>query len=435
MAAPVALINELPPELLPHVVSFCDYGESNCKRLLQLSCVCKHWRDILLAYPQFWTKLECLISTRLKNEPNSNVPPLIDHMERWFGRAGDLPRDLTLSFEYAGRKTFLLYEYLTKVSQWENLSFTLTVEGASNWNWLEGLLDAASAQSSPCWPNLKSFEIEAPATRYDTGRFTLPLQKVAPGLEVLKINVAELRLSIFELFKDSFSWTVLKHLDFNGLLNESPLPFLLHVLESAPNLEILKFIDRLSVTPTPKIRATAKLPILHTKLQHLALQDNPSSMVFLHNIRTPSLLSLDIARSYCPGPMGTPVPPGTPLTDTITSLVSSSSCTIKELRLKWTPLSDHDLFTLLKSVRSLEYIYLDEAACFWPAKPDTFFEKLKAAWVEEGQQVLPHLKTFSYNEGIRCRIVRKDDSDFDDFKRDPTQWWAGKKHRKNRQRD
>ncbi|KAF5331702.1 hypothetical protein D9611_007544 [Ephemerocybe angulata] len=415
-------INELPPEILAHIFGFCDCKASNCKRLLQLATVCKHWHEVLMAYPQFWTTLECTIPTKLKNEPHTVVPALVSHLQQWFERAGDLPRSLTLSFEVAARKTGLLYDFLVGSPKWESLAFNLALEGASNWVWLEGLIAAAEKYGEPCWPELVALEIDAPAVRYHAGRFSLPLMTIAPNLKQLKVTIAELQASIFTIF-EGFSWSTLTHLEFSGALGEESLTFYLHILSHAPRLEGLKVLDQQSDMSPASALPTIRLPVIHPTLRYLGLHDSPNTMTLLRSICVPSLKCLEISRSYCPSPQNViQPPPTTPLTDAIRILVSASQCEIKDLRLKWTPLTDGDLYGVMTVVPSVEYVELDEAACFWPATLEAFFGRMQQA-NEEGHPILPQMRRFSYNEGYMCRLVREGTPAFHLFREAPLEWW------------
>ncbi|KAJ2932488.1 hypothetical protein H1R20_g4633, partial [Candolleomyces eurysporus] len=369
-------ISSFPPEILAHTVSFSDYEKDNCKGLLQLASVCRHWHDVLFACPRFWTTLECSISTKLKNEPHTIVPQLIAHLERWFGRAGDLPWTLTLSFDVAPRKTALLNDYLVRNPRWKNLTFTLDIKGATNWPWLEGLI--ASAEESyatnngrGCWPELETLEIDSPDVRYGPDRLTLPLKFIAPNLRQFKITIKDLTTPVCTVFKD-FPSASLTVFEFAGALGMETLSFYLHLLMHAPNLESMRVLDEQDdFSPVSPLPTDISLPVVHHKLQHLALHDSPNAMNFLKSIRLPSLHSFDLARSYCPGGIAPPLF-STPVTDAVRDLVSTSKCEIRRLKLKWTPLFVEDLVSVVTSHPAVEILELDEPACFW-SLPEAFF--------------------------------------------------------------
>ncbi|KAJ2918260.1 hypothetical protein MD484_g2181, partial [Candolleomyces efflorescens] len=420
-------INDFPPEILAHTFSFSDCQKDNCKRLLQLASVCRHWHDVLFAYPGFWTTLECSISTKLKNEPHLIVPQFIAHLERWFSRAGDLPWTLALSFNVAPRKTPLLNDHLVRIPRWKNLMFALNIEGASNWIWLEGLI--ASAKESfatnnecPCWPKLETLEIYAPGARYGPDRFALPLRSIAPNLRQLKITINGLTASIFTVFED-FSWANLTVFEFAGALGSETLRFYLHLLTQAQNLESMKVLDQQhDFTPVSPLPFHIRLPVVHHKLQHLSLHESPNALTFLRNVCLPSLHSFDLARFYLPDSI-TPPPPSTPVTDAVKALVLMSRCKIRTLRLRWTPLLVQDLFNVVTCHPTVEVLELDEPACAWSG-PEVFFNALETA--ENWRDDLPKLTRFTYIRGFRTHSAQVGEEGFDLLRRAPLRWWKSR---------
>ena len=418
-------INEIPPEILAQILQLTDYEALSHSRIFHLASVCKRWKEVVFTSPHFWTTLECTISDRLKNGPESTVPALLERFERWFARAGDMPWSLCLSFNTASRKTSQLYQYIIGIPRWRSLSFTLNLTGASNWNWFEGLVAAAQASGkangdTPCWPQLETLEIEAPGVRYSDGRLALPLQSIAPNLRNLKVTVAELGGPIFNAF-EGFPWTNLVHFEFAGLVGVESLDFYLRLLSQAPNLRTLKALDNQNdfSAMLPLSSVTVPIPLTHINLRHLALHDSPNVLLFLKSVKLPSLVSIDLSRAYDPQDIAFP-PHSTPISDAIRALVLASNCRIKVLRLKWTPIFEQDLYLLLTAIPTVEDIELDETACFL-TQPSVFFERLEST--KAPSVLLPNLQRFSFNQGYRCRLVEVGDAEFETFMERPLVWW------------
>ena len=412
-------INRFPPEILAHILRHCDCQAFNCSRMLQMACVCRHWHDVLFSHPEFWTTMECTISTKFQNKPDPVVPTLVSNLQRWFQRAGNLPLNLTLSFKIAAGKIALLYDYLIGVAQWRSLTFIIEISGASNWRWLEGLISTAQGRGQACWPQLETLEIDAPV-RYTTGRFALPLEDVAPKIQHLRVSIEELQFSLSSVFQ-RFPWAHITHFEFSGTTGDASLPFYLHLLSWAPNLVSLKALDWPSdltapVTVPPSITA----PVFHHALRHVSLHHSPSGSQFLTTVRLPSLRVLELCR-----PTPTPLPIEIPgLSDGISKLRSTSRCEIEALHLKWTPLSEQDLVDVLTVVGpSVEYVDLDEAASSYPNVPDSFFALLQENRNPSWRETIPRLKHFSYNEGYRCGVIGIGDDGYETFRDAPLDWW------------
>ncbi|KAF6760323.1 hypothetical protein DFP72DRAFT_1042856 [Ephemerocybe angulata] len=224
-------INQLPTEILARIFTLSDYERENNIGLLVLARVCKIWHDILFFFPHFWTHLAVTVDAKLEND-GSNLPR---HFDRWYGRAGDMPRSLIFIFNKAPTQTRALYDYLTS-ARWRNLTFKLDVGGCLNFGWLDGLIVQATRTSQlrnnttvvPCWPDLLSLEILTPTTVY-TARLSLPLKTIAPQPPPPQNTFADLT---------TFSW--------EGLFptESESTSFVESLLRSAPKLEVLRFHDR-----------------------------------------------------------------------------------------------------------------------------------------------------------------------------------------------
>ncbi|KAJ3502836.1 hypothetical protein NMY22_g18451 [Coprinellus aureogranulatus] len=470
-------INELPSEVLAHIFSACDYEKDNCAVLLDLACVCKQWRDVIWAFPRFWTSQLLSVPMKLKNDGPDGVllPKLCNHLEKWYGRAGDVPRDLSLSFKKAGSKTHVLYKYFTGGTRWRALSFSFELEGASNWGWLEGLICAAhntskipspqTGEPQPCWPDLTHLELLTPFIRYDPGRLDLPLEHIAPNLTHLKVHVCELRTSVFSIFASSpNAFANLTTFDWKGALGTESLAFYVHLLSTAPKLEVFRALDEqhdFDVAKSLPEQYAKVVPLRHEVLREVVMHWSPNAGVLLKSVALPKLQTLDLARSYDPSHIARPSDDETPLANAVKALVLHSTkaaaetgvdFALKSLKLSRNPLVLKDLWEVVMAVKdTVEELVLDRAACWWDNLDDLFVRlddlvkgngDAEASATQEREAApqlagnendmdlrhfFPHLKVFTivpkpYLE-LTFTATRMEEDEFATFTSSPLSWW------------
>lgn len=470
-------INELPSEVLAHLFSICNYEKDNCTVLLELALVCKHWHDVLWAFPRFWTSQSLTVPMKLKNSgPHAALlPRLCNHLERWYGRAGDVPRELSLSLEKANTKTAVLYKYFTNGTRWKTLSFSSSLDGASNWSWLEGLFtvanytslvpDPKTGEPKPCWPDLERLEIVSSLFRYDPGHLVLPLDNIAPNLTHLKIHICQLRASVFSIFASSPNpFANLTTFDFQGELGTESLGFYVHLLSTAPKLEILRALDGQHDFDVARAlpKQYAKLvPVRHDALREVIMHWSPNVAVLLKSIALPGLKTLDLSRSYDPGNIARPSKDETPVAHAVQALILNStnaamemgtSFALKRLSMEKAPLVVADQYEVVVAVREMvEELVLDRSACWWnePGELYARLDKLangesvdvkggpdidgaegdarEAKKTEPLLDLFPNLKTFittpSGYHTLSFTVSRSDLEEYNTFKASPLAWW------------
>lgn len=391
-------INQFPSEILAHIFSVCEFEKDNCAVLLDLACVCKHWHGILWSFPRFWTSHSLSVPMKLKNDGPHGVllPKLCNHLERWCGRAGDVPRDLSLSFEQASSRTLALYNYFTGGTRWKTLSLSFNLVGASNWTWLEGLISAAhrvsqipsprTGEPKSCWPDLTRLEIVTPTVVYSPEHLDLPLEHIAPNLTHLKIHISELRTSVFSVFASSpNAFANLTTFDWKGGLGTESLAFYMHLLSTAPKLEVLRSYDQqhdFDETRALPEKYAKLVPLRHEVLREVCIHWSPNAAVLLKSVALPRLKTLDLARVYDPSHIASPPDNGTPVADAVKALMLNSTKATTEmgttfaltkLRLEKNPLVEKDLYEVVMAVRdTVKELILHRAACWWHTPADFF---------------------------------------------------------------
>lgn len=459
-------INQFPNEILVHVFSKSDYEKDNCSALLSLACVCKHWRDILWSSPRFWTSQSCSIPVKLKNDgPNSSMlRKLSDHFERWYGRAGNVPRELTLSLEKACRKTPILYAYFAGGTRWKTLSFSFGAE--SNWPWLEGLI---SNSHKPYWPDLTTLEIIAPSSTLTSKCLELPLEYTAPNLTHLKILIFEIgfQTSITSIFGASPNPCAnLTTFDFEGALSagrhpeSQSLSLCMHLLLTAPRLEVLRMLDGqgLSADVAMPEQYSRLVPLKHEALRELKLHWNKHTSTLLRNIALPRLEMLDLADHWVEYDAWTAgeefrLPS---LTNALEALVVNStkaatsmgaSFGLKRLILESILLGAEDRYGTVMVVREMvEELSLDCSPCAWH-EPVEFFDRLdrwasshignenegageakRTELAAEPFDLFPNISIFTAVTNRKSRVSftvsREDQVTHTDFKASPLAWWG-----------
>jgi hypothetical protein len=305
------MINDLPPELAAQIFDLLtfdpsQFGSANHREVIvTLATVCWYWHEVLLAHPQFWSKRRLRITSRLRNEPDPLVPRLVAHLKRWFEHAGDLPRNLSVTFETTPRETKTLYNYLIQEHRWKALEFVLDVGQATNWTWLEQLMRGAAKwkgrnDGHHCWPSLQSLTIRAEGATFIESKRSLhlPLQSIAPNLRGFLLEVGRLDDPQYTVLA-SVPWESLRHFEFNGTLSDETHPhWHFHVpdLTKARNLESLTIHYRYAYQSSYIIQAPP-FPnlVTHRNLVRLALRAHFTSIYpFLGSVVLPSLRSLDL---------------------------------------------------------------------------------------------------------------------------------------------
>ncbi|KAF6763298.1 hypothetical protein DFP72DRAFT_875297 [Ephemerocybe angulata] len=439
-------INQLPTELLVYIFILSDCKREDSVGLLNLACVCKFWHEILFSYPHFWSYLDIVIGVKLKNSGPHGVllPKLCRHLDRWYGRAGDVPRSLTLTFHKAATKTRVLYDYLTSSNlKWKSLTFKYDLKGSLNFPWLDGLMEHAmqasrspeddTSDAVPCWRQLEMLEIISPKTYYTA--LDLPLESVAPNLQHLKIRVCEMRgsmsRSIFSGSKGLFaSLRTISWEEYNG---PNSVEFFKSLLRMAPNLEKLKF--RVSEGSPAFPLEGATVPLLeHTTLRELSLHGSDSFGQALRRISVPCLEALHVGCFRCHKQDRT----RSLTVNSLNLLLRNSSASasamgvefgIKVLDLHGTPFTDTGLLAECITVRETVETLSLEAPPSWKIRTPSavFFTGLQDLRnsIHQAEELFPRLRSFEVVYGPKkSQVLERGTADFDLFQQYPMELWA-----------
>ncbi|KAF5338504.1 hypothetical protein D9611_013278 [Ephemerocybe angulata] len=444
----IAHINELPTEILAHIFTLSDYEKENSVGLLNLACICKFWHEIIYHFPHFWTHLDIVVSFKFKNSGPHGVllPKLCQHFDRWYGRAGDVPRSLTLTFQKAATKTRVLYDYLTSSNlKWKSLIFKYDLKGSMNFPWLDGLMEHATQASrspevdtsdaAPCWSQLETLEIISPKTYYTA--LNLPLETVAPNLQHLKVRVCEMRgsmaCSIFSGSKGLFA--SLRTVSWEGYRYNGPnsVEFFKSLLRMAPYLEELSCFVSEWGPIFPSEGATVPL-LEHTTLRELSLHGSDSFGQALRRISVPRLEALHLGYFRCHERYRE----RSLTVNSLNSLLRNSSASasamgvefgIKVLDLHGTPFTDMGLLAECIAVRETVETLSLEAPPSWKIRTPSavFFTGLQDLRnsIHQAEELFPRLRLFEvvYNPK-KSQVLKRGMADFALFQQDPMELWA-----------
>ncbi|KAF6763317.1 hypothetical protein DFP72DRAFT_875344 [Ephemerocybe angulata] len=464
----IASIQDLPMEVLAHIfalstsiLTLSDYEKENGVGLLNLACVCKFWHETIHLFPHSWPHLELVVDIELKNAGPHDVllPNLCNHLDRWYGRAGDVHRSLTLTMKRAPTRTHILYDYLLGAG-WKALFFKLIIfEGSTSFPWLDGLLDHATRSSrsaanglipTPCWPNLETLEIVSPFTSYEyNSGHGIELATIAPNLRHLKIYVSELHGRVGDLFRvgDSHPFANLTTFSWEGeVLYPSRSPsFLESLLLEVPNLEVLEYLD----APRPS-NLFAEIPVAgventltplppHKSLRKMSVHWSGPTASLLRRAPLPRLESLLLS------PQGRYTTSSqyhflrTYMADALVALFRNSLASASELgddiRLKGlhfhlTHIADDDFYEFCSALREapVEAITLEDSV--WAqSEPEDAFERLQGFRDSLGaEDLFPKLEVFSVNlsqyGGVGWQeVARRGTEGFKLLQCCPKQWW------------
>ncbi|KAG8930859.1 hypothetical protein FRC01_002162 [Tulasnella sp. 417] len=251
------LIHELPPEILGDILlKSMEYGEIfGLKRHQELASVCRHWRDVVLQTPHFWS---AITDNPRVGDPLAN---LITKLRRF--------RNTLLTIEYMGERTDPELDFWDLVqptrSRWEEATLALHEES-------RGKVSVTLAEGLP---NLKRLTLQS---EFFAEEVTLG---PTPCLAELHLNrqvtldtgpettLAALRRLVIKAVSPSSAFIM----NFLPTLAECPLLELLH-LDSISSIIfddtiLFSAVDvSLPLLQILRIEAVA-VPLVSTLLQHL----------------------------------------------------------------------------------------------------------------------------------------------------------------------
>ncbi|ESK88003.1 hypothetical protein Moror_10808 [Moniliophthora roreri MCA 2997] len=229
-------IYNLPSEILSTILMFCCEENElssppNQPIVITLSAVCGNWREIVLATPALWSKLDIVAESPSVN--NGFISYLTQMTQLFMQRSKHAP--LTWSLTCFNNQPFLpIYNHLIENSErWSDIS--LFVDDTL-------LQDPASLSVSGHIPMLKRLELNGLYIPREWNIFA-----VAPALSVVDCVPA----NSYDIY---LPWVQIRDLT----LRYSHIPESLYILSQCPNLEQLK----LEFTPYPSfLRKGRKTPL------------------------------------------------------------------------------------------------------------------------------------------------------------------------------
>lgn len=250
--------------------------------LLRLASVCRHWKDAAFCHPQLWTSLRCELP---RTDSEACMTHFVGQLQGWFGRAGDLPLSLAISFHSWSRGSEKPFsEFLAGCSRWESLQFEdHRMHQILLYEWMVKIAEAGKRVSAregrkACWPGLRSLEINAESHDvYYSIEHDLPIRALAPRLQQFTARYSNMPYSPLFQTLDGVPLTHLSDLTLHGI-EDSPqsLQFLSRFLDHAPSLESLEVFhcnpDSLTDLSPYLPRHNATIPTTHSRLQRLSLR-------------------------------------------------------------------------------------------------------------------------------------------------------------------
>ncbi|RXW13845.1 hypothetical protein EST38_g12008 [Candolleomyces aberdarensis] len=290
----VGVGDRISTETLVLIFQFIEFHD-NRSQLETAGLVCRRWRDVLLANPQFWSGTSVTLEGKLGGSPEAvkhYLESMITSLKTWYQRARGRP--LTLSLFVAVSKTSwptqLLNSYLVSEKNWAKLEFHVGSSSRANARWLDNLFGTAMRhyikRRSPCWPMLQNLDVSS------TGSLSGPslnFNKICPKLRDLKFQVIRWQLDA----EDPFPLRSLSRLELSGRAPQMTLPLFFFILQHGNNLEYLALLG-LDITPEPPSAPSAYPLICHDRLRHLVVAHVHSTMSLLRKVILPSLTTFEL---------------------------------------------------------------------------------------------------------------------------------------------
>ncbi|KAJ1311267.1 hypothetical protein OPQ81_009765 [Rhizoctonia solani] len=269
-------INRLPPELLSKFFEFLSEEQDGA--IVQLSHVCKHWRQVALFSPRAWSKITADMS------PSAN-DPRVERALAYLARSGACPVDVQVIASYGDsydQSNGVMEALYSHIPRWRSFSFHCSNSGVSN-DVMKSLNGTATALQELRF-------VFQPNSRAHTEHPRMPANFLfqAPSLRLLQLNGVAVNLNWLASLRNLETLELVQ----NG---SSPLVYgdLLRAVSScATSLRKLKIHATISGTGTLTLSGTPLiLPSLETL--DLILQTSPIASV-LADIEAPALTNLSL---------------------------------------------------------------------------------------------------------------------------------------------
>jgi len=269
-----ASVNQIPPEVLSLIPEYCYSDEE----LINLTHVCRNWREIFTSRASLWTFLDC------KDPEKTSV---------YLERSRACPLEIRLGDQHCGPfpndALLLIDPHLGRLK-------ALTIDGTACH--LPGLIEHFSSPA----PLLEKLRIRVGGSRIRLTESTL----FGGNLSSLR----ELRLSGI---LTNLPWQNLSNLivfDFRGVPdNTLSVAQLLDFFEGAPLLREIKLKDSLLDSPNAHAKRVVYLPLL----RFLTITAKPTLSILLDHLRIPTgalvVLEFQFGEEVSPVPDHLPTPP------------------------------------------------------------------------------------------------------------------------------
>ncbi|KAL1696804.1 hypothetical protein GGG16DRAFT_107580 [Schizophyllum commune] len=360
-----APVRKLPTEILSEIFTLCceestSFTGERCAPL-DLSAVCKVWRDTVLNIPNIWTNFDLYRNDQQSGNANKNLLAL--RLKAFLTHSRDLPLPQCVKY---------LADPESSLGSWHAVAFEILLQYSHRWTALWIVPYIPRAGTRPVFDALKGRPMSCLTTL--AGNITDICEAAVGGL----FMIPTLRcLELTHKSSTDFTWPDLPWRQIEEIRTDSSARHAYSILCRCPNVEIYNY-DTTVEDPLPD-----DILIVLPRLRRLKMLVRcEASLSLLDHLVTPVLEFLYL--SYAPGF----------LQDDrrhIERLVARSSCHLRELHLGGAPETEQECISSLSDLTTLE---IDSG--FTIASPHirpTLLEELAAQDGNGAPRVVPRLQT------------------------------------------
>ncbi|KAI5885923.1 uncharacterized protein SCHCODRAFT_02706341 [Schizophyllum commune H4-8] len=325
-----APVRKLPTEILFEIFFLCC-GQSTslvgerCTPL-DLSAVCKFWRDTMLSIPEIWTNFELYSDDQQSGPVNRDL--LAPRLKAFLAHSRDLP--LPQRIEYFADPE-------SNLGRWNAVAFDIFLQYSHRWTSLRIVPGVARAEASPDFDVLRGRPLSCLTTL--EGNVTDICEAGIGGL----FMIPTLRcLKLTHKSSTDFAWPELPWMQIEELRTNSCARHAYSVLCRCQNVEVYSH----KTTVEEPLSSDGLLNTVLPRLRHLSLDVAcEASITLLGFLVTPVLEVLSLA--YAPGFL---------LNDRrhVERLVARSSCRLRELHLSGAPEAEQECVLSLGDLTMLD---------------------------------------------------------------------------------
>ncbi|KAH6918009.1 hypothetical protein BKA70DRAFT_6160 [Coprinopsis sp. MPI-PUGE-AT-0042] len=318
---------------------------------LQLSAVCRRWRDVVFSLATLWTSF-CSSFSRVAPESMANkVEDAVQKLTQWYGRSKQLPLNIRLSMPDTYDLSHLraLNEYIVTINRWNSLEYIADAP------LITSLLDMANLQlERPPFANLQHLTlIQLSHTRCETLGPLPTFSQTFPSLTELVIRLEfndpsgflpQLRFPHLTSLRLSIKGTIY----YNKPINQHIIPV---VLAQNPALQFLHLGFRQQLAQVPPAKS-----VTHTYLRTLEVEDTMIEQFTM--LTLPGLTSLIMTSGYLSGREAVRMRRGDAVVQSIVDLIERSNCPLATFSTLAIRFSNAALVRLLSSTPMLKTLRL-----------------------------------------------------------------------------